>query len=51
MEILELFRRLNAEKGITVVLVTHDAEVCDYVRRTIHVKDGLVVPGRAGGSD
>ena len=45
VEILELFRRLNAEKGITVVLVTHDAEVCDYVRRTIHVKDGVVVPG------
>ena len=45
VEILELFRRLNAEKGITIVLVTHDAEVCDYTRRTIHVKDGLVVPG------
>ena len=45
VEILEMFQRLNAERGITVVLVTHDAEVCDYVRRTIRVKDGLVVPG------
>ena len=44
VEILELFRRLNAEKGITVVIVTHDAEVCDYARRTIRVRDGLVVP-------
>ncbi len=43
VEILELFRRLNEEKGITVVVVTHDAEVCDYARRTIHVRDGLVV--------
>ena len=44
VEILELFRRLNAEKGITIVIVTHDAEVCDYARRTIRVKDGIVVP-------
>ena len=43
VEILKLFQRLNAEKGITIVIVTHDAEVCDYARRTIHVKDGLVV--------
>jgi putative ABC transport system ATP-binding protein len=26
-EILELFRRLNTEQGITILLVTHDAEV------------------------
>ena len=41
VEILELFRHLNKERGITVVIVTHDAEVCDYARRTIRVKDGL----------
>ena len=45
VDILRLFQRLNAEKGITIVIVTHDAEVCDYARRTIHVKDGVVVPG------
>ena len=50
VEILELFRRLNAEKGITIVVVTHDAEVCDYAKRTIHVKDGLVVAGGPGDS-
>ena len=42
-EILQLFQSLNAEKGITIVLVTHDAEVCDYAKRTIRVKDGAVV--------
>ena len=43
VEILNLFRRLNEERGITTVIVTHDAEVCDYTKRTIHVKDGVVV--------
>ncbi len=45
VEILEMFRRLNEEEGITIVLVTHDAEVCEYVRETIQVKDGLIVSG------
>jgi ABC-type lipoprotein export system ATPase subunit len=49
VDILRLFQRLNAEKGITIVIVTHDAEVCDYTRRTIHVKDGVVVPGGPAG--
>ncbi len=43
VEILNLFRKLNEERGITTVIVTHDAEVCDYTKRTIHVKDGVVV--------
>ena len=46
VEILEMFQRLNAEQGITIVLVTHDAEVCDYAKRTIHIRDGLVVPDK-----
>jgi putative ABC transport system ATP-binding protein/macrolide transport system ATP-binding/permease protein len=45
VEILEMFRRLNREEGITIVIVTHDAEVCDYVDETIHIRDGLVVTG------
>ena len=40
-----MFRRLNDEEGITIVLVTHDAEVCDYAKTTIHIKDGQVVSG------
>ena len=44
-EILRMFRRLNDEEGITIVLVTHDAEVCDYAKTTIHIKDGQVVSG------
>lgn len=44
VDILRMFQRLNAEQGITIVLVTHDAEVCDYAKRTIHIRDGLIAP-------
>jgi putative ABC transport system ATP-binding protein len=42
MEIMELLTRLNAERGITILLVTHEDEVATYARRTIHVRDGLI---------
>ncbi len=35
VEILKMFQQLNAE-GITVILVTHDANVAAYAHRTIH---------------
>ncbi len=41
-EIMELFQRINQEKGKTIVQVTHSAESAAYSRRTIHVKDGRV---------
>ena len=41
-EILELLARLNAERGITVLMVTHDAEIAAYARRSVHFIDGLV---------
>jgi len=41
-EILEMFEKLNASEGITIVLVTHDPGVARHARRTIRVKDGLV---------
>jgi len=42
VEIMELLTRMNAERGITVVLVTHEDDVAEHARRTIHVKDGLI---------
>ena len=44
-EVLRLFQRLNAEQGITVILVTHDAGVARYAKRTIHVSDGTIADG------
>ncbi len=41
-EIIELFKEVNREKGITLVLVTHDPEVASHSHRIIHFKDGLI---------
>jgi putative ABC transport system ATP-binding protein len=42
-EVIQLFRRLNEESGITVILVTHDQAVAHTARRVIVLRDGLVV--------
>jgi ABC-type lipoprotein export system ATPase subunit len=44
-DILHMFRRLNDEKGITIVLVTHDPGIAAHAERTIRIKDGLVLDG------
>jgi len=47
-EILQMFRRLNADEGLTVILVTHDAGVAATARRVIHIRDGLIAAGAVG---
>jgi len=41
-EIMALLTRLNGERGITVVMVTHEADMAAWARRTVHFKDGHV---------
>ncbi|MDE0213589.1 MAG: ABC transporter permease [Deltaproteobacteria bacterium] len=48
-EIIDLFKTLNREKGITIVFVTHDPEVAAHGQRIIHFKDGLVEREETGG--
>ena len=42
-EVIKLFRKLNDENGITLILVTHDPEIAHNAKRTIRLRDGLVV--------
>lgn len=41
VEVMEIFQSLN-EKGITIIMVTHEADIASYARRNIVMKDGLV---------
>jgi putative ABC transport system ATP-binding protein len=41
-EIMEIFLRLNQDRGITVVFVTHEPDIASYTRRVIHIRDGQV---------
>ncbi len=62
-EIMKLLKNLN-EKGLTIILVTHEEEVAEYAKRQIRMKDGQIVsdsgsstsltppsPGGRGGSN
>jgi ABC-type methionine transport system ATPase subunit len=42
-EVIELFRQLNQDHRITVILVTHDQNVARNAKRTLVLRDGLVV--------
>jgi ABC-type lipoprotein export system ATPase subunit len=44
-EVLRIFQQLNEEGGITIILVTHDANVARHGRRVIHIHDGMIVDG------
>jgi len=41
-EIMAVFKRLNRENGITVILVTHDPEVSAIAEKVMHIRDGLI---------
>ncbi|OZB36158.1 MAG: macrolide ABC transporter ATP-binding protein [Halothiobacillus sp. 15-55-196] len=41
-EVMEMITRFNRDKGITVVMVTHEPDMAAYARRVIHFRDGLV---------
>jgi len=42
-EIVAIFQRLNRERGITVLFVTHDPDIAAHTRRIIRLRDGLIV--------
>jgi putative ABC transport system ATP-binding protein len=46
-EIMNLLQSLNAEHGITIVVVTHDEEIAAYAERRIHFHDGRIASDEA----
>jgi putative ABC transport system ATP-binding protein len=47
IEVMGIFQRLNQERGITVVLITHEIDIAEYGTRTVTFRDGQVVADRA----
>ncbi len=41
-EVLELFRQLNEEEGVTIILVTHDEDVARSAKRIVRISDGVL---------
>ena len=44
-EVLKMFKDLNEQDGITIILVTHAIEVAEHAKRSIRIKDGLIESG------
>ena len=45
-DIVDLLARTNQERGVTLILVTHDTEVAESARRTLYLRDGRIVEER-----
>jgi putative ABC transport system ATP-binding protein len=43
LEIMAIFRRLNAERGITIIFVTHEPDIARHTRRIVRIADGRIV--------
>ena len=43
IEVMDIFQRLKEQRGITVILITHEQQVADYGTRIIRFKDGRIV--------
>jgi len=46
----ELFRKLNKERGTTIVVITHDPEIARMTDRIIYIRDGRIFKEEHGGA-
>jgi len=42
-QIMAILQHLNEEKGVTIILVTHEPNIARFSKRIIHIKDGAIV--------
>jgi putative ABC transport system ATP-binding protein len=42
-EVMRIFQDLNEQRGLTVVLVTHEADIAQHTQRIVRLHDGLIV--------
>jgi putative ABC transport system ATP-binding protein len=42
VEVMDIFQRLNQDRKLTVIVVTHEPDVARYAERIIHVRDGRI---------
>jgi putative ABC transport system ATP-binding protein len=47
IEVMDIFQRLNAERGLTVLLITHERDIAEYGTRIIAFRDGRIVVDQA----
>jgi putative ABC transport system ATP-binding protein len=47
IEVMDVFQRLNIERGITILLITHEHDIAEYGTRTIAFRDGHIVRDEA----
>ncbi len=42
VEVMQLLKQLNAEEGMTIVVVTHESGVANETNKIVHIKDGII---------
>jgi putative ABC transport system ATP-binding protein len=42
-EVMNIFKSLNEEKGMTIIMVTHEPDIAAWAGKRIYLKDGLIV--------
>jgi putative ABC transport system ATP-binding protein len=42
IEVMDIFQRLNAERGITVILITHEMDIAEHGTRLVRFRDGRI---------